>query len=80
MDPTTKTLMYIGPFAAGVGIETGQWLERNDPADVDAAIAGRAPDGDDPGEGLLAQTANFTEVAVKGRATPATAGKGDEDA
>ena len=57
-----KTIIYTGPFAAGVQIETGQWLEPGDPVDVDEAVAGRAPQGDDPGEGLLAQTANFVEA------------------
>lgn len=58
----TKTILYIGPFAAGVGIETGQWLEPGTPTDVDEAVAGRPPEGDDPGAGLLAQTANFVEA------------------
>ena len=62
-----KTIIYTGPFAAGVQIETGQWLEPNDPTEVDDAIAGKAPKGDNPGEGLLAQVDNFTEVTVKGR-------------
>ena len=58
----TKTVLYIGPFAAGVGIETGQWLAPGDPVDVDEDVAGHAPDGDDPGAGLLAQTGNFVEA------------------
>lgn len=62
----TKTLLYIGPFAAGVGIETGQWLEPGDPVEVDEDVAGHGPDGDDPGAGLLAQTANFVEADMSG--------------
>jgi hypothetical protein len=58
----TKTLLYIGPFAAGVQIQTGQLLEPGDPVEVDEDVAGRAPDGDEPGEGLLAQTGNFVEA------------------
>lgn len=58
----TKTLLYIGPFAAGVGIDTGQWFDPGQPVEVDDDIAGRAPDGDDPGAGLLAQTGNFVEA------------------
>lgn len=58
----TKTLLYVGPFAGGVQIETGQWIERGVPAEVDEEVAGSAPDGDDPGEGLLAQVANFVEA------------------
>lgn len=58
----TKTIMYRGPFVEGVQIETGQVLRPNEPADVDEAVAGRPPDGDDPGEGLLAQTGNFVEA------------------
>lgn len=62
----TKTLIYIGPFAAGVQIETGQVLEHGVPVDVDAALAGHAPSGEgddyDPGTGLLAQTSNFIEA------------------
>ena len=63
----TKTLIYVGPFAAGVYIDTGQHLLPGEPAEVDAAVAGRAPEGDDPGEGLLAQASNFAAVTVKGR-------------
>lgn len=63
----TKTLIYVGPFAGGVYIDTGQHLLPGEPVDVDAAVAGRAPEGDDPGEGLLAQTGNFAAVTVKGR-------------
>lgn len=58
----TKTLLYIGPFVDGVQIETGQWLAPGDPVDVDEDVAGHAPDGDDPGSGLLAQTGNFVEA------------------
>jgi hypothetical protein len=58
----TKTLLYVGPFAAGVQIETGQWLDPGDPVEVDEAVAGHAPEGDDPGGGLLAQTGNFVEA------------------
>ena len=58
----TKTLIYVGPFAAGVGIDTGQWLEPGDPVEVDEDVAGHAPEGDDLGAGLLAQTANFIEA------------------
>ena len=65
-----KTLIYTGPFAAGVGIETGQWLEPGDPVEVDEAVAGRSPEGDDPGEGLLAQVGNFIEADM-GSATVA---------
>jgi hypothetical protein len=57
-----KTILYVGPFAAGVGIETGQWLEPGDPVEVDDDVAGRPPAGDDPGAGLLAQTGNFVEA------------------
>lgn len=63
-----KSILYVGPFAAGVQIETGQWLEPGDPADVDESVAGHAPSGTpgeddyDPGAGLLAQTANFVEA------------------
>ncbi len=67
----TKTILYVGPFAGGVQIETGQWLERGDPAEVDEAVAGRAPEGDDPGAGLLAQTGNFIEADM----SAATVGK-----
>ena len=58
----TKTIIYRGPFAAGVQIDTGQWLEPGDPVEVDEDVAGHAPEGDDPGAGLLAQTANFIEA------------------
>lgn len=63
----TKTIIYQGPFAEGVTIETGQHLLPGEPIDVDEAVVGRAPEGDDPGEGLLAQTGNFVAVTVKGR-------------
>jgi hypothetical protein len=64
----TKTILYSGPFAAGVQIETGQWLDLGDPVEVDEKVAGRSPSGTpgeddyDPGAGLLAQTANFVEA------------------
>lgn len=58
----TKPILYVGPFVAGVYIDTGQHLLPGEPVDVDEAVAGRAPEGDDPGEGLLAQTANFIEA------------------
>lgn len=64
----TKTLLYVGPFAAGVGIDTGQWLEPGDPVDVDEDVAGYPPSGTpgdddyDPGAGLLAQATNFVEA------------------
>lgn len=65
---STKTILYIGGFAAGVGIETGQWLAPGAPVDVDEDVAGHAPSGTpgdddyDPGSGLLAQTGNFVEA------------------
>jgi hypothetical protein len=45
--------------------DTGQWVEPDDTIEVDAALAGRSPkgtpgeEGYDPGEGLLAQPANW---------------------
>jgi hypothetical protein len=63
----TITIMYQGYAADGVYLDTGQHLLPGEPVDVDADVAGRAPDGDDPGEGLLAQTGNFVAVTVKGR-------------
>lgn len=74
----TKTIKYTGPFAAGVEIaDLGIFVAPGEPFDVDEALAGRPPDGDDPGEGLLAQVDNFTEVVVKTRKS-AAAGKEDE--
>ena len=67
MAAKTTTIVYQGPFAAGVYIDTGQHLLPGEPTDVDADVAGRAPEGDDPGEGLLAQASNFAAVTVKGR-------------
>jgi hypothetical protein len=64
----TKSILYVGPFTAGVQIETGQWLDHGDPVEVDEDVAGRSPSGTpgeddyDPGAGLLAQTANFVEA------------------
>jgi hypothetical protein len=64
----TKTILYVGPFAAGVEIETGQWLDHGDPVEVDEDVVGRSPSGTpgeddyDAGAGLLAQTANFVEA------------------
>jgi hypothetical protein len=64
----TKNILYVGPFAAGVEIDTGQWIDPGDPVEVDEDVAGRSPSGTpgeddyDPGAGLLAQTANFAEA------------------
>ena len=59
----TKTIKYIGPFADGVEIaDLGIFAEPGEPFEVDEEVAGYAPDGDDPGAGLLAQTDNFIEA------------------
>jgi len=51
---------YVGGFAAGVEIaETGQVVGHGETVEVDDAVAGVAPAGDDPGSGLLAQSANW---------------------
>lgn len=68
----TKLIEYIGPLRAYVEdgtdddsktpapvieiVDTGQAVTWGVPIEVDAAVAGRPPKGDDPGEGLLAQT------------------------
>lgn len=44
---------------------TGQWATFGEPVDVDADVAGRAPKGDDPGEGLLAQPDNWAKPTTK---------------
>lgn len=49
---------YVGPFdeveVPGVGV-----AKRGETVSVPTDIAGRAPNGDDPGEGLLAQPSNW---------------------
>lgn len=63
---------YVGGFADGVEIaETGQTVAQGETVEVDAAVAGKTPSGDDLGAGLLAQPANWV------RAKKAAAGKGE---
>lgn len=68
------TIRYIGPFAGGVDTAEGdheQHFARDEPTDCPPEIAGRTPKGEptdedyDPGEGLLAQVANFEIVTTK---------------
>lgn len=56
-------LKYVGPHDEVEIPSLGVVVKRGDTVDVSAEAAGRAPDGDDLGEGLLAQPDNWQPVA-----------------
>jgi hypothetical protein len=55
-------LLNISPFGAVDNPIIGRIVDAGETFDVPADIAGRAPKGDDPGEGLLAQAEHFQRV------------------
>lgn len=65
-------IKYVGPFDR-VEVD-GRVVAQGESFDVLAAVAGRAPSGDDPGEGLLAQPDNWQPAKAP------KADKADKDA
>lgn len=67
---------YVGPFPEVELYDTGDWVNQGETIDVRDSLAGRPPSGEpgtddyDPGEGLLAQTANWQPVDGKPKAKP----------
>ncbi len=55
---------YCGPFDEVEIAATGLVVKRGEVVELYPNLAGRAPDGDDPGEGLLAQVDTW-RVAAK---------------
>jgi hypothetical protein len=56
---TLVHITYVGPYDEVVVAATGLTAKRGETVEVADQIAGRAPKGDDPGEGLLAQPTNW---------------------
>jgi hypothetical protein len=63
---------YLGPFDEVEIAATGLVVKKGQVVDLYPNLAGRAPDGDDPGEGLLAQVDTWRVVvrpAAKSKST-----------
>lgn len=59
---TIVKIRYVGPYDVVQIAATGVEVARDEVVEVADWLAGRAPSGDDPGAGLLAQTSNWQPV------------------
>lgn len=84
-------LQYVGPFDEVEVPALGIAVKRDEAIDVDDAIAGRAPKGEptldgkpnpdhDPGEGLLAQIANWRPAGARANARGSAEANDEEQA
>jgi hypothetical protein len=73
-------LRYVGPHDEVETADGAIRCKRDATVEVSPHIAGRAPAGDDPGEGLLAQPSNWVAAKAAPKAPPVPAGDQDGDA
>ena len=67
----TVAIIYVGPHDGVEIAATGQVVGRGATIQVDAELVGRAPSGDDLGEGLLAQPSNWVSAEKPQALAPA---------